>query len=316
MADPVEQLLKDVARWASNQGDILAVALVGSHARGSATPDSDVDLVILAQDPGRYLRVNTWVRLFGRPVRHTVEDYGALTSLRVLYDNQLQIEYGIAGEKWPLDESAQTVIASGMKVLFDPGGAMRSSRARHPKDIRTERLLLRQWRESDREPFAAMNADPRVMEHFAAPLSGSDSDAFADRIAAHFVERGFGLWAIEIPGVAPFAGFCGLSVPTFTAPFAPCVEIGWRLAAERWDRGYATEAARAVLAYGFGTLAPAEIVSFTTTANVRSRRVMERIGMQHDSADDFDYPGYPPDHPRRRHVLYRIRSDAKRVRPI
>ena len=181
-----------------------------------------------------------------------------------------------------------------------------------PASIRTERLLLRGWRISDRAPFAALNADARVMEHFAAPLSQSASDALAARIAAHFVERGFGLWAIEIPGVAPFAGFCGLSVPTFTAPFTPCVEIGWRLAAERWNQGFATEAARAVLTHGFRTLALHEIVSFTTVGNLRSQRVMQRIGMRHDAAGDFDYPDYPPGHPQRRHVLYRIRNDDER----
>jgi RimJ/RimL family protein N-acetyltransferase len=171
---------------------------------------------------------------------------------------------------------------------------------------RTERLLLRRWRPADRAPFAELNADPRVMEYFPAALSRDESDALADRIDAHFGAHGFGLWAIEIPDAAAFAGFCGLSVPTFAAPFVPCVEIGWRLAADHWDRGYATEAARAVLAIGFDTLALSEIVSFTTAGNTRSRRVMERIGMHHNPSDDFDHPGLPHRHPLRRHVLYRI----------
>jgi RimJ/RimL family protein N-acetyltransferase len=151
-----------------------------------------------------------------------------------------------------------------------------------------------------------LNADPRVMEHFPAPLSSEESDALVARIEAHFDQRGFGLWAVEVPDVAPFVGFVGLSVPRFEAHFTPCVEIGWRLAAEHWGKGYATEGARAVLAFGFETLALAEIVSFTTTGNVPSRRVMEKIGMTHDPADDFDHPALPAGHPLRRHVLYRI----------
>ena len=117
---------------------------------------------------------------------------------------------------------------------------------------------------------------------------------------------GFGLWALEIPGVAPFAGFVGLSVPGFTAPFTPCVEIGWRLAAAHWGRGYATEAARAVLAHAWDVVGLDEVVSFTTAGNDRSRAVMTRIGMRYDPADDFDHPRLPPGHPLRRHVLYRV----------
>lgn len=171
--------------------------------------------------------------------------------------------------------------------------------------LRTERLLLRRWRPTDLEPFAALNADPRVVEFLPAALSRDESDELARRIDAQFAERGFGLWALEIPGVAPFVGFVGLSVPGFAAHFTPCVEIGWRLEAEHWGRGYATEAARAALAFGFDTLGLAEIVSFTAVANRRSRRVMERIGMGHDPADDFEHPALPEGHSLRRHVLYR-----------
>ena len=128
------------------------------------------------------------------------------------------------------------------------------------------------------------------MEHLPAVLTRRESDALADRIRAHFVERGFGLWAVEVPGVADFAGFIGLSVPSFEAHFTPCVEVGWRLAAELWGRGYATEGARAALDFGFERLGLEEIVSFTVPANVRSRRVMERLGMRHSPADDFDHP--------------------------
>jgi RimJ/RimL family protein N-acetyltransferase len=173
-------------------------------------------------------------------------------------------------------------------------------------ELRTARLILRGWRPADLAPFAAMNADPRVVEHLSGPLTREQSDAFVARIARHFERHGFGLWAVEIPGVLPFAGFVGLSVPAFDAPFMPCVEIGWRLAPEAWGSGYATEGARAALRFGFETLGLAEIVSFTVPENRRSRRVMERIGMKHDPADDFDHPSFPAGHRMRRHVLYRI----------
>ena len=174
-----------------------------------------------------------------------------------------------------------------------------------PRELRTDRLYLRRWLPADLAPFAALNADPRVMEHFPAVLSGDESDSRAARNEAHFERHGFGLWAVEIPGVAPFAGFVGLAVPGFEAHFTPCVEIGWRLAVEHWGRGYATEAARAALAFGFESLGLKEIVSSTVPDNVRSRRVMERIGMIHNPADDFDHPLLPAGHPLRRHVLYR-----------
>lgn len=175
-----------------------------------------------------------------------------------------------------------------------------------PRELRSERLQLRRWRDADLEPFAALNADPRVMEHLPSALSREQSDALAARIEAHFDEHGFGLWALEIPGVAAFAGFVGLAIPRFEARFTPCVEIGWRLAAEHWGCGYATEGARAALAFGFEKLALAEIVSFTVPGNQRSRRVMEKIGMQCRPEDDFDHPGLPAGHALRRHVLYRI----------
>jgi ribosomal-protein-alanine N-acetyltransferase len=169
----------------------------------------------------------------------------------------------------------------------------------------TDRLVLRRWRPEDREPFAALNADPEVMEHFPAPLSRADSDALADRIDATFAEHGYGLWAVGAPGVAPFLGFVGLNPVDLDAHFAPAVEAGWRLARAHWNRGYATEAARAALAFGFGPAELTEIVSFTVTGNHRSRRVMERLGMAHDPADDFDHPRIAERHPLRRHVLYR-----------
>jgi RimJ/RimL family protein N-acetyltransferase len=180
-----------------------------------------------------------------------------------------------------------------------------------PREMRTERLLLRRWRPEDRAPFAALNADPHVVEFLARASTRKESDAFAAGIEADFDRNGFGLWAVEILGGAPFAGFIGLATPRFDAHFTPCVEIGWRLAAEHWGRGYATEGARAALAFGFESVGLTEIVSFTTEANVRSRRVMEKIGMTRDPAEDFDHPRLPAGHPLRRHVLYRLSARAE-----
>lgn len=179
-----------------------------------------------------------------------------------------------------------------------------------PREIRTERLRLRRWLPTDLAPFAAMNANPRVTEYLPTPLTRQESDAFVARAEAHFEHHGFGHWAVEIIDVAPFAGFVGLSNPRFDAPFQPCVEIGWRFPVEHWGHGYATEGARAVLAFGFEVIGLEEIVSFTVPANARSRRVMEKIGMTHDPADDFDHPLLPVGHPLRRHVLYRIARRA------
>lgn len=170
-----------------------------------------------------------------------------------------------------------------------------------PRELRTERLCLRWWVPDDRVPFARLNADPRVVEFLPGALSREESDALADRIEAHFQRHGFGLWAVEIPGITRFAGYIGLSVPRFEAHFTPCVEIGWRLDAEHWNRGYATEGARAALEFGFVSLQLDEI-----------RRVMEKIGMTHSASDDFDHPTLPEGHPLRRHVLYRL----MRAKPV
>jgi RimJ/RimL family protein N-acetyltransferase len=165
--------------------------------------------------------------------------------------------------------------------------------------IHTERLVLRQWREADKEPFAALNADPVVMEHFPSTMTREASDAFVDRAGIMIATRGWGLWAVEADG--DFIGFVGLNEPDFM----PGVEVGWRLKRTVWGRGYATEAGRAAIAYGFDELGLPEIVSFTSTTNLRSQRVMQRLGMTHDPADDFDHPRV--DDPRlRRHVLYRL----------
>lgn len=192
--------------------------------------------------------------------------------------------------------------------------------------MRTERLALRAWRDADREPYADLNADPAVMAHFPAPLTREQSDGHVAHIQRHFAERGFGLWAVELVGGAPFVGFVGLSVPTWGSSFTPAVEVGWRLARGAWGRGYATEGARAALRFGFDEVVRVddrfltralagegvgerldEIVSFTTPDNLPSRRVMTAIGMAHDPVDDFDHPTIGTDAPHlRRHVLYRI----------
>ena len=166
--------------------------------------------------------------------------------------------------------------------------------------------MLRPWRDEDLEPFRALNADRRVMQYFRDVLSAEQSDALASGIRRGLQERDFGLWAVEVTGVADFIGFVGLSIPSFESHFTPCIEIGWRLAAGYWGQGYASEAASAVLDYAFGPLARDEIVSFTAIANRRSIGVMERVGMLHSPADDFDHPSLPVGHSLRRLVLYRL----------
>ncbi len=172
--------------------------------------------------------------------------------------------------------------------------------------LTTERLRLRRWLDSDRAPFRALNGDARVMEFMPGLLTAQASEALIGRIEGHFERRGFGLFAAEFREGGAFVGFIGLSVPAFDAPFMPAVEIGWRLATEFWGRGLATEGAREVLRYGFEELGLSGVVSFATEANTRSRRVMEKLGMTHDPADDFEHPDLPAGHPLRHHVLYRI----------
>jgi ribosomal-protein-alanine N-acetyltransferase len=187
-------------------------------------------------------------------------------------------------------------------------GLFYARRVDEPVLLRTERLILRPWRDEDLAPFAALNADPRVREHFPTCLTSAESDAAARKIRAAFDARGYGLWATEVIGGEPFVGFIGLAEPAFAAPFTPCVEIGWRLAHAAWGRGYATEGARAALAFAFERIRLGEIVSMTTPGNTRSRRVMEKLEMRRDPTDDFDHPNLPPASPLRRHVLYRLRG--------
>ena len=178
--------------------------------------------------------------------------------------------------------------------------------------VRTKRLILRPWQESDLEPFAQLNADPRVREYFPGILSREESDASV-KLASNHIERcGWGFWAASLIQTGEFIGFIGLEDVYFSAlfnKFTPAVEIGWRLAFNHWGKGYATEGARGTLQYGFETLRLEEIVSFTAVQNMRSRRVMEKIGMHHDEVDDFDHPKLQKDHPLKRHVLYRIKSN-------
>lgn len=178
-------------------------------------------------------------------------------------------------------------------------------------ELRTDRLLLRGWRESDLAPFAAMNADPEVVEFLTGPLSRAESDAFVERIRASWAGNGYGLWAVEVGGA--FLGYVGLWDALFEAPFAPAVEVGWRLTRPAWGHGYATEGARAALAYGFGVVGLPEILTFTAATNLRSRAVMERLGMVRDPGGDFDHPRVPEGSSLRRHVLYRFTEEARRA---
>jgi len=177
--------------------------------------------------------------------------------------------------------------------------------------LQTERLLLREWLTTDREPFARLNADPRVVAFLSRPLDRAGSDELIDRIEARWASDGLGLWAVERSADGAFLGFVGLASPMFDASFTPCVEIGWRMDHAAWGHGYATEAAREALRFGFEELGLDEIVSFTVPQNERSWRVMERIGLVRDPSADFDHPGvdqtaYPH---LVRHVLYRLRRD-------
>ena len=172
--------------------------------------------------------------------------------------------------------------------------------------LQTDRLILRRWRESDRPPFAAMNADLEVMRYFTKPLTRSESDAFVDRIERHFQEHDWGLWALERRDTAEFIGFTGLWPATIEAPFTPAVEVGWRLRRSAWGHGFATEAAKAAIADGFDRVRIPEIVSFTASLNERSWRLMERLGMRRVEGGDFDNPSVPVGQAHRRHVLYRF----------
>lgn len=176
------------------------------------------------------------------------------------------------------------------------------------KTIKTKRLILRPWKKEDLEPFAKLNADPRVMECFPGLKTREESDAMVKRISNHIEQYGWGFWATSLIQTGEFIGFIGLQDVDFKADFTPAVEIGWRLAFKYWGKGYATEGALASLRYGFEKLKLEKIVSFTAVQNMRSRAVMERIGMHHNPKGDFDHPSLSEGHQLRRHVLYVIKN--------
>jgi RimJ/RimL family protein N-acetyltransferase len=179
-----------------------------------------------------------------------------------------------------------------------------------PIELETERLRLRQWTDADLEPFAALNADPDVMAYFPETLERSASNATARKIRALIAQHGWGFWAVEVKREHPFIGFVGLHEPEADLPFSPCVEVGWRLAATHWGRGYATEAARKALRFAFDHQNLEEVVAFTAVGNWRSRKVMARLQMV--ESETFDHPEIPEGHPLRQHVLYRLGRDAWR----
>lgn len=187
--------------------------------------------------------------------------------------------------------------------------------AYYPAILRTERLILRQWKESDVLPYATLNADQRVMEFMLGTMTEAETRQSIENIKKHFDTHGFGRWAVEIADAEKFIGFVGINIPTYTLPFSPCVEVAWRICADEWGKGYAPEAANEAMRDGFERVGLQEIVSFTTLTNLKSRRVMEKLGMQYCPAEDFDHPMVPEGHRLRRHVLYRMTQDAWSSRP-
>lgn len=177
--------------------------------------------------------------------------------------------------------------------------------------LETNRLRLRPWKDEDLIPFAALNADPRVMEFFPKTLSLEETAYFINVIKSRFDRDGFCFFAVELKASQEFIGMIGLNIPTFSTSFTPCVEIGWRIAYDHWNKGYATEGALACLDYGFNTLKLAEILSWTAVLNKASQRIMEKIGMHRDLKGDFDHPSLPDGHLLQRHVLYRLKTPIK-----
>jgi RimJ/RimL family protein N-acetyltransferase len=183
-------------------------------------------------------------------------------------------------------------------------------------ELLTPRLTLRAWREADLAPFAQLNADPQVMRYMPRHLSRAESDAFAAACQAQIAARGWDRWAVARRDSGDFVGAVGLSRATFAAAFTPCIEVAWRLRREQWGQGFATEAAAAALEFGFTRLELPEVLAFTVPANRASRAVMERLGMRHHPAEDFEHPRVPPGHALRAHVLYRLTRadwDARRA---
>jgi ribosomal-protein-alanine N-acetyltransferase len=175
-----------------------------------------------------------------------------------------------------------------------------------PPILRTPRLILREWRDEDLEPFVTLSMDPEVMQYLTRPRERAEVERWVEGVRTHFRHHGFGLWALEVPGITPIAGFTGLTIVPYEAHFTPAVEIAWRLARECWGNGYVTEAAAATLDFAFSDLHLEEIVANAAVANRASIRVMERMGMMRNPHDDFDHPLMPPGDPLRRQVLYRL----------
>ena len=176
----------------------------------------------------------------------------------------------------------------------------------YPTVLRTRRLILRQWKESDFLPYAKLNADQRVMEFMLGTMTEEETHQSIERTKKHFDAHGFGRWAVEVAESEKFIGFVGINIPPYTLPFSPCVEVAWRVCADEWGKGYAPEAANEAMRDGFERVGLQEIVSFTTLINLKSRRVMEKLGMRYCPAEDFDHPMVPEGHRLRRHVLYRM----------
>lgn len=197
-----------------------------------------------------------------------------------------------------------------MKLSTSQGPALVLKTFDGVRELRTQRTLLRHWVDADLEPWVAMNADPEVRRYFSSVATREQALAEAQRARANLARRGWGPWVLEVPGVLPFAGFVGLFVPAWSAHFTPAVEIGWRLPRNAWGQGYASEAAAAAAAFALDLLELDELVAITVPDNLPSRRVMTRIGMQHDAEGDFAHPAIAVDHPFSRHVLYRLRKPA------
>lgn len=197
-----------------------------------------------------------------------------------------------------------------MKLVTPQGPALVLPTFDGVRELRTQRTLLRQWTDDDLEPWVEMNADPEVRRYFSHVATREQALAEAGRARAGLARRGWGAWALEVPGVLPFAGFVGLMVPAWSAHFTPTVEIGWRLPQSAWGQGYASEAAAAAAAFALDVLKLDELVAITVPVNQPSRRVMARIGMAHDEAGDFAHPAIAPDHPYSRHVLYRMQRQV------
>jgi RimJ/RimL family protein N-acetyltransferase len=176
----------------------------------------------------------------------------------------------------------------------------------YPAVLRTRRLILRRWKESDLLPFARINADQRVMEFMVGTMTEEETHQSVAHMEKHFETHGFGRWAVEVADSEKFIGFVGISIPSYTLPVSPCVEVAWRICAEEWGKGYAPEAANEAMRDGFERVGLQEIVSFTTLTNLKSRRVMEKLGMRYCPAEDFDHPMVPIGHSLLRHVLYRL----------